>query len=127
MDKVLLIGLGGFIGSIARYALGSFVQGLTRTASFPYGTLAVNCIGCVLIGFLSALAESRGVFSGELRAFLFIGVLGGFTTFSAFGNETMQLLRDAESLLAAMNIVAHLALGLGGVWLGRLSVFLLWR
>ncbi|HEY5075691.1 MAG TPA: fluoride efflux transporter CrcB, partial [Pyrinomonadaceae bacterium] len=93
MGKLFLAGVGGFIGSTLRYAVTGYAQQLSRSIDFPYGTLAVNLIGCFLIGFLSQLAETRGVFTAESRTFVFIGILGGFTTFSAFGNETMNLWR----------------------------------
>ena len=84
MGKLLLAGLGGFIGSALRYAVGGYVQYRSRSIYFPYGTLAVNLIGCFVIGFLSQLSETRGVFTAEARTLIFIGILGGFTTFSAF-------------------------------------------
>jgi CrcB protein len=120
MHTVVLVGLGGFLGSALRYLVGGYVQQITNSTIFPYGTLAVNLIGCFVIGLLSQLADDRGVFSGEARAFIFIGILGGFTTFSSFGNETMSLVRDGEILPAFANVSAHLRLGLGAVWLGRL-------
>jgi CrcB protein len=126
VTKILLIGAGGFLGAVARYGMAGMVQTLSRSASFPYGTLAVNLVGCMLIGVLSQLIETRGAFTPETRAFLIIGVLGGFTTFSAFGNETMSLLRDAEPWLASANVIAHVVLGIGGVWLGRVAAFLVW-
>ena len=104
MIKLLLIGTGGFIGSIFRYLISGSVQAVSHSITFPYGTLAVNVIGCFLIGFLSELAETRSLFSPDTRAFLIVGILGGFTTFSAFGNETMNLLRDGEGALAMMNV-----------------------
>ncbi|MBI4470454.1 MAG: fluoride efflux transporter CrcB [Acidobacteria bacterium] len=119
MERVLWVGLGGFIGSVARYGLSGTVQKWYAREDFPLGTLVVNCLGCMTIGFLSELAEARGALSAEARAFLFIGVLGGFTTFSSFGNETMNLLRDSERALAWLNVASHLFLGLGAVWLGR--------
>src|SRR6202162_5624505 len=93
-----------------------YVQHWSRSIDFPYGTLAVNLIGCFIIGFLSQLAETRGVLTAESRTFVFIGILGGFTTFSAFGNETMNLWRDGKNLLAMANVAAHVLLGLGAVW-----------
>ena len=127
MGRILLVGVGGFIGSILRYAVSGYVQQWTKSVDFPYGTLAVNLIGCLAIGFLSQLAETHGVFTAESRAFVFVGVLGGFTTFSSFGNETMNMLRDGESLLALANITAQLVLGLGAVWLGRVLAYGIWR
>jgi CrcB protein len=120
LQTIVLVGLGGFIGSVLRYLASGLVQQISQSATFPYGTLAVNLIGCFVIGLLSQLADDRGVFSGEARAFVFIGVLGGFTTFSSFGNETMNLARDGEMLPAFANVSVHFVLGLGAVWLGRL-------
>jgi CrcB protein len=118
MRDLLAVALGGAFGSVARYLLS---RGLHRALSqpwFPVGTLAVNVLGCLIIGFLGALADHRQLFSPELRLLLFIGVLGGFTTFSSFGYETLALARDGELLAAGGNVVAQLVLGLGGVWLG---------
>ena len=126
MGKLFLAGIGGFIGSSLRYAVTGYVQTWSRSIDFPYGTLAVNLIGCFLIGFLSQLAESRGVFTAESRTFVFIGILGGFTTFSAFGNETMNLWRDGQNLLATANVAAHLLLGLGAVWVSRALAYQIW-
>ena len=126
MGKFLLVGVGGFLGSVLRYSFSGFVQGLSRSIDFPYGTLAVNLLGCLVIGFLSQLAESRGIFTAETRAFVFIGVLGGFTTFSTFGNETINLWREGESLLAAGNVAAHLLLCIGAVWISRAVAYQIW-
>jgi len=112
------VGIGGFIGSIFRFGVSGFVHRLLPFSNFPYGTLAVNVIGCLVIGTLGGLAESRQVIGPELRLFLFLGVLGGFTTFSTFGYETIELLRDAEHLRAAANVGLHIAIGLMAVWLG---------
>jgi CrcB protein len=118
MAQILFVGVGGFLGSIARYLLVGLVQSPTA-GTFPFGTLAVNVAGCTLIGGLSALIEARPFLTGDGRAFLVIGVLGGFTTFSAFGNETINLLRHAGPTLAGANVLANVALALGGVWVGR--------
>lgn len=126
MGNLLLIGMGGFVGSVLRYLISGYVQQATRSVEFPYGTLAVNIIGCFLIGFLSQLAETRGLFTPEARAFGFIGILGGFTTFSTFGNESMNLLTDGENLYALLNVGAHIAFGLGAVWAGRAAAHLIW-
>ena len=127
MGKLILAGIGGALGSILRYSVSGIVQDFSKSITFPYGTLAVNLIGCLAIGFLSQLAESRGYFTAETRTLVFVGVLGGFTTFSAFGNETMNLWREGESGLAALNIAAHLVLCLGAVWLSRSVAFQIWR
>ncbi len=118
MNQVLLVGAGGFIGSVLRYWLSSYVQQFSKSVSFPYGTLAVNLLGCLVIGVLAQLADSRGVFTPEARAFVFIGILGGFTTFSSFGSENLE---------GIANVIAHIVLGLGAVWLGRVIAALLWK
>jgi fluoride exporter len=127
VGKLFLAGIGGFIGSALRYAVAGFVQDWSKSIYFPYGTLAVNLIGCFLIGFLSQLAETRGVLTAEMRTLTFIGILGGFTTFSAFGNETLNLWRDGESVLAIANVAAHIVLCLGAVWLSRVLAYQIWR
>jgi len=127
MGKVLAVGIGGFIGSVLRYLVSGYVQQLSQSITFPYGTLVVNVVGCFIIGFLSQLADARGVFTAESRAFVFVGILGGFTTFSTFGNETLNFLREAENFPALVNVGAHLLLGLGAVWLGRNVAYSIWR
>ncbi len=127
MLKVFLAGIGGFVGSVLRYSISGFIQDLSRSIDFPYGTLAVNLLGCLAIGFLSQLAESRGYFTAETRTLVFIGVLGGFTTFSAFSNETINLWREGQSLLASVNVAAHLVLCLGAVWMSRAVAYQIWR
>jgi CrcB protein len=127
VGKFFLAGIGGFIGSALRYTVSGLAQHWSRSIDFPYGTLAVNLIGCFAIGFLSYLAETRGLFTAETRTLIFIGVLGGFTTFSAFSNETINLWRDGQNLLAGLNIAAHLVLGLGAVWLSRTLAYQIWR
>jgi CrcB protein len=125
--SILYVALGGALGSVSRYLLGTWTQSLSKSIDFPYGTLTVNLIGCFLIGFLSQLAEVRGAFMSESRAFVFIGILGGFTTFSAFGNETLNLLRDGEAFNALANIGANVILGLLLVWLGRAVSYWIWK
>jgi CrcB protein len=127
MGRVFLAGIGGFAGSALRYLVAGLIQNRTGSIRFPFGTLAVNLAGCLVIGFLSQLAETRGFFSADARTLIFIGVLGGFTTFSAFGNETINLWRDGENMLAAANITAHLVLCLSAVWLSRVVAFQVWR
>ena len=127
MDKIILVGAGGFVGSILRYIVSGYIQQITKSALFPYGTLAVNLTGCFMIGFLSQLAEARGVFTPESRALVFIGFLGGFTTFSTFGNESVNMFRDGETLFALVNAGFHIVFGFGAVWLGRTLSFLIWR
>lgn len=113
-----LVGMGGFVGALCRYALAGAVHRRLPEVTFPVGTLCVNLLGCLLIGFLAGLVESRQLFTPELRVFAFIGLLGGFTTYSTFGYETIALVRDAGYVQAAMNIGIHVILGLALVWLG---------
>ncbi len=118
MAEVILVGIGGGLGAMARYLLARWVQTLAGPA-FPLGTLAVNLLGCLVIGVLSQWADARNAFTPQSRAFFFAGILGGFTTFSSFANETMTLGRADQHLLAVLNVALHIGLGLGAVWLGR--------
>lgn len=120
MNNVLLIGLGSGIGGIFRYLLSSMVhQYFGRT--FPYGTLLVNTVGCLLMGFLFAILLERFDGIGEhLRAFLLIGFLGGFTTFSSFSIETLNLFENGQLLYAFLNILVSIILCLSLTWLGML-------
>ena len=127
MTNILLVGFGGFIGSILRYLASGAVQQSMKRLDFPYGTLAVNVIGCFIIGFLAQYGEKHGAFSNESRAFIFIGILGGFTTFSSFGNDTINLARENFVMGALANVGANVILGLLAVWLGRTISYLIWR
>ena len=127
MIKLLLIGVGGFFGSVARYLASGLAQDISRSATFPWGTLAVNVTGCLLIGVVAQLAESRGFLGDGGRTLVMVGFLGGFTTFSTFGNETFILLRDGQPLLSFGNAAGHLAACLAAVWIGRTLAYTLWR
>lgn len=118
MANLFIVGIGGFVGSVLRYLVSGWVQESSGSSTFPYGTLTVNAAGCLLIGFLGGLAETRQLFDPELRLFLFIGVLGGFTTFSTFGYETVNLLREAQFIAAASNILLQVLAGVGAAFLG---------
>ncbi len=119
MGTFLLIGIGGFIGAIMRYALSDFIQSWSKVSQFPIGTLVVNLVGCLLIGALAQLAESRNIFTPETSSLIFLGFLGAFTTFSTFSADSLNLMRNGQSLLSYLNISASVILGLGAVWLGR--------
>ena len=125
MKGILLVGLGGFIGSVARYKLGGLVLHLSAQERFPYSTFAVNLLGCLAIGLLAGLTERYELFGPGTRLFLFTGLLGGFTTFSAFGLDALLLLRRSEFLVAALYAGASVVLGITAVWLGLnlISVF----
>lgn len=127
MHKLLIIGVGGFIGAVLRYLLSGYVQKWSDTVDFPYGTLVVNLVGCLLIGMFTRMDELRSVLTPEVRLFLFIGILGAFTTFSTFGNETINLLNDKRFLLGIVNIGGHILFCLLAVMVGRLSTYLIWR
>jgi CrcB protein len=122
---LLLVGCGGFAGSVARYYLSGAVLHASGAARFPWGTLAVNTLGCLAIGVLAGLAEHLHLFSPASRLLLFTGFLGGFTTFSAFAYETSFLAREHLWLAAFGNVALHTALGLGAVWLGHRSAGLI--
>ena len=120
-SQLLIVGAGGFIGSVLRFMIGGWAQRLAAAGVFPYGTLVVNVIGCLLIGFLGGLAEYRQALEPGQRLFLMIGVLGGFTTFSAFAFETIGLMQDAQVLKALLNISLQVILGLAAAYLGYLA------
>src|SRR5690606_22122943 len=123
--NIFLVGAGGFIGSVLRYLIGGYFQGFAK--SFPLGTLVVNVMGCFVIGLLAQIGESRNMFSNEVRVFIFVGILGGFTTFSSFGNETINLMRGNQIINMFFNIGANVILGLLAVWLGRIVATWIWR
>ena len=116
MKIVLLVGLGSFIGGISRYLVTLFVQNKILS-TFPYGTMAVNIIGCFLIGTIYALSE-RGNWNPEWRIFLATGIMGGFTTFSSFSNETVSMLRDAEYWPAFTYVALSIIIGLAATFAG---------
>ena len=118
MLLIVLVGFGGFIGAVLRFLISDWVNGIFQTLSVPYGTLTVNITGCLLIGILAGLSENRNLLGPETRALLVVGVVGGFTTFSTFGNETVELLKDGKSIAAFSNVALHVCLGLVAVWVG---------
>ncbi len=114
MAHLLVVGIGGFIGSVLRYWLAGFVHRWAQDA-FPAGTLVVNVLGCFALGAVMYLVEYREFFRAELRLFVTIGLLGGFTTFSTFGYETFALLRDSEHLQALASVAANVIVGTAAV------------
>ena len=119
MMNILWAGIGGALGSMARYLV---VMALGRSLSnpvFPFGTLAVNVVGCFVIAFIGGLAADKINLTAEARVFIFTGILGGFTTFSAFGYETFYLWKTPHMALAFLNVLANCILGFGAVWLGH--------
>jgi len=119
MKEIVVVFLGGGLGTVFRYWLSGSVFRFVRP-TFPYGILLVNTIGCLLIGVLMTVFEDRFVVHPLLRIFLTIGVLGGFTTFSTFSYETISLFREGSTLLAIANIFFSVAGCLIATWIGTL-------
>ncbi len=119
VTNILLVGAGGFLGSIARYLVSILLVPAPATSSFPLSTLLVNVSGCFALGTLAGYIERSNTVPTNLVLFLAVGVLGGFTTFSAFGLETITLIRNHQIDFAIMNVSLSLILGLGAVWIGR--------
>jgi CrcB protein len=118
--NLVVIALGGAVGALARYGLSGAVH---RFASpyFPWGTFVVNVAGCLVFGFIAGLTDERLTIDQTTRAFLLVGVLGAFTTFSTFSFETVELLRNGETAAALMNAGGQLLLGMGAMWAGFLG------
>jgi len=117
MQRTILIGLAGLVGTLLRFWLSGLVA-RQYGETFPWGTAAVNLLGCFLAGVLFYVTEERFLLSPVLRTTLLIGFLGGFTTFSSYGLQTFALLRDGEFALAGLNIAVSNVLGLLMVWFG---------
>lgn len=119
MDKVLAVGLGGGLGAIARYLLGGWILHKNDNLQFPLGTFIINLLGCLLIGLLAGVVEEKHLFGFDLRLFVITGILGGFTTFSAFGFETIFLIKRGALGLALTYVGLSVAVGLVLVYLGE--------
>lgn len=118
MIKLLLIAFGGAIGSVARYLVSSSTLAAFGPSRFPLGTLIVNGLGCLAVGVLAAMVAKYDLFSENIRLLLFVGVAGGFTTFSAFGLESFELLRREEWFLAFVYVASSLLVGVTMIALG---------
>lgn len=114
---LLWIGIGGGLGALGRYGLVSLLQ--QKSLGFPWGTLAVNALGCLLIGAVFERLSTDG------RAFVVVGLLGGFTTFSAFGHETVELVRRGHAFFALLNVSGNVVVGIGAVLVGHAAMALL--
>ena len=124
IKNILIIGSGGFLGSVARY----LVSQLNLTVSFhsvPVGTLLVNVIGCLAIGFLTGIAEKSMILTSEWRLFLMVGLCGGFTTFSAFANENLMLVHSGQIMAVLLYTVLSIFLGFLAVYFGYVLTNLL--
>lgn len=117
MPQLVAIGLGGAAGSLLRYGLSTWVHGWAGRG-FPYGTLAVNVLGCLAMGVLFVVLTERLAESAVLRAGLLVGLFGGFTTFSSFSIETFHLMDDGAYAKALANALANVVLCVGATWLG---------
>jgi fluoride exporter len=118
----LLVALGGGLGACARFALSGWLMPYTIQEKFPWPTFSVNVLGCLIAGALFALGEKHHLMSPNLRLFLFTGLLGGFTTFSAFGVETFFLLRRGDYLIAGAYVLGSVAIGLLALILAYKSI-----
>ena len=118
MLDILLVGIGGFFGSILRYITSGLIFKFLGKPYLPYGTVCVNIVGCLLIGFLSGCVDHRHLFNREIRIFTVVGLLGGFTTFSTFGLDVFTALRDGQFINSFSNIMIHIIFGITSVWFG---------
>ena len=117
MGQFLMVGAGGFVGAILRYAISLWLAPLSERIGFPYGTFVANMLGCFLIGFLSGWGLAREL-SLEMRLLILTGFLGALTTFSTFSYESLAILREGATGYGLLNILLQLSIGLGAVWLG---------
>jgi CrcB protein len=118
MAKIVLVMLGGALGTGFRYSLSILIYSRVKEPTFPYANLVINVSGSFLIGILAELFESRLLVSPLTRVALLTGVLGGYTTFSSFAFETISLMRDGQMWFATLNVSLSIVLGLAAVWLG---------
>lgn len=118
MKQALFVGLGGFLGSVARYQLGGVIlHHSSSSGRFPLSTFCVNVIGCFAIGALAGLGERYSFLTADLRLFLITGLLGGFTTFSAFGIEGVNLIRRGDVRIACAYAAMSVGCGFAAVWI----------
>jgi fluoride exporter len=116
MQALLLVALGGAVGSVLRYETGALVLRQAGAGQFPWGTFTVNVLGCAIAGALAGLGERHAFLTAEMRLLLFTGFLGGFTTFSAFGVETIALVQRGAWTIAAAYVLSSIACGLAALW-----------
>ena len=113
--KMLLVAAGGAVGSMTRYQIGSMVLARTEAWAFPLGTFIVNVLGCLVAGVLIGIAEYRNFLTPDLRLLIFTGFLGGFTTFSAFGVETVALIERTQYGIAAFYVISSILCGVAAL------------
>jgi fluoride exporter len=119
MFRSFLVFIGGGIGAVFRYLLAGWIYKVIGS-DFPYGTLVVNVLGCFVIGLFLTMAEDRFLISPSVRTFVAVGIIGGFTTFSTFNFETLELLKDGAIAFALLNVVASVVVGLSATWAGAI-------
>lgn len=124
VKSIIIVGLGGFIGTVARFLISRFFQENVLSV-FPWSTFIVNIIGCLLIGIIYGISEKGDFLSPEFRLFLTVGICGGFTTFSTFSNDSFLLIRDQEWFRVALYASLSLFLGLVAVYAGRFIIKLI--
>lgn len=117
MNKYLIVGIGGFFGTIARFWVGGYIYERLG-ARFPYGTFVINCTGCFIVGLVMTILTERAYLSPNWRLLIPIGFVGAYTTFSTFEYETLMAVRDGAMLIAFLNITLSLIVGFACVWIG---------
>ncbi|HUJ32321.1 MAG TPA: fluoride efflux transporter CrcB [Candidatus Acidoferrum sp.] len=120
MNKYLIVGIGGFVGAVARFWLGGYISNRMGTR-FPYGTFVINCTGSFLIGLILTLLAERTHWSPNWRYLIPVGFIGAYTTFSTFEYEVFRTIQDGELLIAGLNVVLSVAVGFISVWLGVIT------
>lgn len=124
LKSILIVGFGGFIGTVARFLISRYFQ-FNSTSGFPWSTFIVNITGCLLIGIIYGISEKSNVLSPEIRLFMTVGICGGFTTFSTFSNDTFLLIREQEWFQFALYTSLSVFVGLMAVYAGRLFIKLI--
>jgi CrcB protein len=119
VGKVLMVGIGGFLGSILRFWLATYI-GQRMGTRFPYGTFVVNVTGSFLIGFVMAVLAEKTQLSPNWRYLIPIGFIGGYTTFSAFEYETLRAIQDGQFTIGMLNVVLSVVVGFLMVWTGAI-------
>jgi len=116
--QYIIVGIGGSFGAILRFIIETWVNEFTKTSVFPFGTLAVNLLGCLIIGFLFGIIAVSQLIGPRARLLLITGFLGALTTFSSFGYETFALIKNQEFIIALLNVLVQVTIGLFAVWIG---------
>lgn len=118
LTQLALVGCGGFIGSSLRFATHVWIHRMVPYIQFPLGTLGVNVLGCLLIGYLGGIAEHRQALDASMRLFLLVGVLGGFTTFSSFAYDSLAMAQHSQYFSMLLNVLLQVVVGFSAAWLG---------